>query len=131
MTAILDGIETHVTTGTLTFLGTITPPTTLGPFSATIPVSFAGDILGRGPANQNFPVLFEVLLGGVGTAQLSGFVDASEGAIINQAQYALSGTARATGASGEAIPEPASVLLTGGGAALLGLLYRQRRAARA
>ncbi len=127
MTAILDGIETHFTTGELTFLGTVTPPTTLGPFAATIPVSFAADILGRGPIEQNAPVLFEALLGGLGTAQLSGFVDASQGAIINQAQYAFSGTATAMGASGEAIPEPASVLLTGGGAALLALVYRRRR----
>jgi hypothetical protein len=133
MTAILDGVETHITTGLLTFLGTVTPPATLGPFEATIPVAFGADIFGRGPVTQDFPVLFEVVLGGVGTAQLSGFVDASEGAIINQAQYTFSGTAKTTGPSapGEPIPEPASVLLTAGGAALLGLVYRRRRATQA
>jgi hypothetical protein len=130
VTAIVGGIETHVTTGTLTFLGMLTPPTALGPFDATIPVSFAANIVGRGAANQNFPVLFNVLLGGLGTAQLSGFVDESQGAIINQAQWTFSGTGEAFGPSGEPIPEPASILLTGGGAGVLGLLYRRRRAAR-
>ncbi len=78
-------------------------------------------------------MLFEVLLAGVGTAQLSGFVDESQGAIINQTQYTFSGTATSNGTivPGEPIPEPASVLLTGGGAALLGLIYRRRRATQA
>lgn len=133
MTAILNGVETHITTGISTVLGTVTPPTALGPFEATIPISCAGDILGRAPATRDFAVLFEVLLAGLGTAQLSGIVDESQGAIINQARYTFSGTAATTEPSvpGEPIPEPASVLLTGGGAALLGLLYRRRRAARA
>ncbi len=126
-TAILDGIETHVNTGTLTFTGTLTPPTALGDFSTTVPVSFTGSIVGRSPAaNENFPALFTVLLDGSGTADLSGFVDQSEGAIVNQAQYTFSGTATA-----ETVPEPATVALTSGGLGLLGMLVRRRRATQA
>lgn len=121
-TAILDGIETHVNTGTLIFTGTLTPPTALGDFSTTVPVSFTGNIVGHA-ANDNFPVLFTVLLNGSGTADLSGFVDQSVGIIVNRAQYTFSGTATA-----ETVPEPATVALTIGGLGLLGMLVRRRRA---
>lgn len=129
MTAILDGVETHITTGELTFLGTVSPPAAPGPFTAVIPVSFAADILGRGPVSQDFAVLFEVLLGGVGTAELSGIVFESGDAVVNQARYTFSGIATAEQAAAP-IPEPASLLLSAGGAALLALAYRRRRRAR-
>jgi hypothetical protein len=132
ITAILDGLESHAATGTLSVKGTLTTPET-GSFETTVPILFTANINALGAREAGFPPLFTVALTGTGSADLQGFVQDQNTVVINQAQYTFSGTATAKRVAvpeGE-IPEPGTVLLTSGGLGLLGMLVRRRRATQA
>lgn len=125
--ASLGDIATNLVTGRLVVVGTVTPPATVGDFTATIPIAFAGEVSGHQPPAQGSsetPVAFDVALGAVGTANLRGVVTESSGAVINAATFDFSGT----GLTDPAVPEPGAVFLAAGGIGLLALLFRRRRA---
>ena len=121
--ASLGNVTTSLVTGSLNFIGTITPPAGLGAFSATIPVGFSGEVTGH-YNDTGRSTAFDVVLGGTGSADLTGEVVDSETAVVTGGRYSFSGT----GMTSSQVPEPGAIYLTAGGIGLLALLFRRRRA---
>ncbi len=119
--ASLDGLSTNSVTGRLVVIGTVSTSTAPGAFQSTVPIAFAGDIIGHF-TSSGFPAAFEVVLGGPGTAVLGGeIVDGL--AVVNSARYTFSGT----GLTQSEIPEPGAAFLSTGGLGLLAFMFRRRR----
>jgi uncharacterized protein (TIGR03382 family) len=121
--ASLGNVSTGLVSGRLVFVGTVTTPADIGAFETTVPIAFAGEVIGHYDS-PGLPVAFDVVLGGPGTATFGGEVVDSATAVLNTARYSFSGT----GLTESEIPEPGAAFLAAGGIGLLALLFRRRRA---